>query len=739
MPSLRAFDIDKIDGEQLRATGDTLRAAGFNERTVRKRLGLSRLSDLRLESYPYYIHDRLARREPLDLAILIFMLQGIVAVEELEALLGVNDRRLLKSLGILLGQKSTRTYRSAFSFYPQRERIMVTDHRFQHQPWIKARRPMDPVMSLDDHSYDLIRAMIRRPVRSALDLCSGAGVHAIFAAEFADRVIGVDTNPRAINLARLNAMLNDTWNTTFVEGDLYAPVRGDRFDYIVAYPPFAPSPGYELRYRDGGPSGADVLRRIIAGLPDHLSSGGYAQVITHIGEREGEPYADRVRRWLGGANMNIHALKFEERNVDEYAVDRVSEPFSSDFTAYAGNLKRWIDNLRAQRFKRIVSVVFTFEWNDTRASAPWTTEDEVKPPRRAIGDDILQVFQARALTRRRNALAELDNFVAGVPDDIVLSERRRPTGTGFQTKGFRVTWRDPALSPELEIKPLVRELLELVDNRRRVPQIIEAYAKRQGLPIHAIDKKARQAFLAMLERGLITLDRVPESAAIPRSSISDSALLDPDQLPDLDEVMPFERPRTPIAEDDGQGSGAIPIRPPQKPLGADTDAMPVPAAQVGAPLGGPPLGMNSGDLFPVPNRSHSGLVDPFTGDPFGPLGDPLQSPSSGVLGGAAAPALIPRSPSPTAGKAVSGSSGLAPATDSRPAPKSALSPSSASSAQRAPAESPATGSPLGAIAALAAAAQEQADEIGTRNRNADLDQTFPDLKQQPRRRRTPPM
>src|SRR5205085_4146782 len=172
------------------------------------------------------------------------------------------------------------------------------------------------VMHLGTETYTLARATIRKRVRSVLDIGTGAGVHAILAAAHADRAVGVDSNPRAVNFARLNAILNDAWNAVFLEGDLFRPLGGERFDMILANPPFVPSPVYELRYRDGGPSGADVLRRIVASIPDYLQAGGLAQVVTHLGEREGEKYLDRVRRWLSGANMNLHSLKLGEDPID---------------------------------------------------------------------------------------------------------------------------------------------------------------------------------------------------------------------------------------------------------------------------------------------------------------------------------------------------------------------------------------------------------------------------------------
>ena len=304
------FRLQDADTEILKGVGDRLRGIGYTERGVRKRLGLSRLSDLRLESYPYYLHTRLARNEPLDVAIRLFLLQDAVVVEDLDTVLDKSQRMHLGKLGILMGRRSDHTYRAAVSLYPQRELLIATDHRFTHQPWVAAREPGDPVMPMGEDAYVLMRATLRRPVRKVLDLCCGAAFHGIFSTAFSDRVVAVDSSRRAVTFARLNAMLNSAWNITVHEGDLFEPVRGERFDYVMATPPCAPSPGYELRWRDGGPSGADVLRRVIAMLPDFLSSTGYAQIVAHVGERHGEPYLERLRRWLSGANMNIHSLKY---------------------------------------------------------------------------------------------------------------------------------------------------------------------------------------------------------------------------------------------------------------------------------------------------------------------------------------------------------------------------------------------------------------------------------------------
>lgn len=502
------FDLERIDPDGLRRLAGGLRSLGYTEDGVRDRLALKDITAIDLAAYPYYLNYRLRRRAPLDLAIMLLLLQGVITEEELKEVFDAEARRVLRAARVLRRDRVSRTYRARVSLYPVGEQLFFTDHRYAHQPWVKARVPRDPVMYLGADSYYLTRTTLRKPIRAALDLCTGSGVHGILAATSAERSVGVDVSGRAVNFARLNAMLNDAWNAVFIEGDLYSPVGGERFDLILANPPFVPAPVYELTYRDGGPSGADVLRRVVASIPDHLSSDGVAQIVTHVAEREGESYLERIRRWLVGANMNMHALRLGEEDVVDYAVGHTRRVFGEQYDRYSDKLVEWITNLRSQRFQRVIGVVLTFHWNDEAPHPPWTQEDEAKPPLRDMSPEISRLVSSKKRVRRIPSLATLDRMRVSVPDDLLLVERRRPTGSGFETKDFRVMFRSAHMSPELDIKPLVRDLLERVDNRSTVPQVIARLARDTGQSVSEVDDRCRRAFLVMLERGLVTLDEV---------------------------------------------------------------------------------------------------------------------------------------------------------------------------------------------------------------------------------------
>ncbi|CAN5627993.1 hypothetical protein BH10PSE14_BH10PSE14_22310 [soil metagenome] len=135
---------------------------------------------------------------------------------------------------------------------------------------------------LGEDSMALLTRMTPVAGGETLDLCAGPGLHALHAARFSRRVVAVERDATAARLARINADLNRLGDRVLVlQGDLYAPIAGQRFDNITANPPWLPYPP-GLRspaIGDGGSDGLRLVRRILAGLAPVLKDGGAAQVV----------------------------------------------------------------------------------------------------------------------------------------------------------------------------------------------------------------------------------------------------------------------------------------------------------------------------------------------------------------------------------------------------------------------------------------------------------------------------
>jgi release factor glutamine methyltransferase len=111
-----------------------------------------------------------------------------------------------------------------------------------------------------------------------LDMGTGCGVCAVFAAKHARRVVAVDINAEAVRCAGINARLNHQEAKIDVrQGDLFEPVRSERFDLVLFNPPFLR--GTPRDDRDRAWRSSDVAERFAAGLGDHLNPGGSALVV----------------------------------------------------------------------------------------------------------------------------------------------------------------------------------------------------------------------------------------------------------------------------------------------------------------------------------------------------------------------------------------------------------------------------------------------------------------------------
>ncbi|HEX3396468.1 MAG TPA: HemK2/MTQ2 family protein methyltransferase [Steroidobacteraceae bacterium] len=113
---------------------------------------------------------------------------------------------------------------------------------------------------------------------SVLDMGTGSGVCAVFAARHAAQVVAVDINPAAVRCAGINALLNGVDDKIELrQGDLFAAVPGEKFDLVLFNPPFLR--GTPDDDRDRAWRSSDVAERFSAGLSGALKPEGFALVL----------------------------------------------------------------------------------------------------------------------------------------------------------------------------------------------------------------------------------------------------------------------------------------------------------------------------------------------------------------------------------------------------------------------------------------------------------------------------
>jgi ribosomal protein L3 glutamine methyltransferase len=126
-----------------------------------------------------------------------------------------------------------------------------------------------------------------RRIRRVLDLCTGSGCLSILAALAFPRakVDAVDLSAGALALARRNVAAHRLGDRiTLHRGDLFGPLAGQRYDLILSNPPYVDARGMarlppEYRHEPrmalaAGEDGLDLVRRILAEAPSHLTKNG---------------------------------------------------------------------------------------------------------------------------------------------------------------------------------------------------------------------------------------------------------------------------------------------------------------------------------------------------------------------------------------------------------------------------------------------------------------------------------
>jgi len=124
-------------------------------------------------------------------------------------------------------------------------------------------------------------------IASALDLCAGGGSLAILAARVFPnaRIEAVDCSAGALEVAERNVDEHGLASRIALKrGDLFAPVGDARYDLVLANPPYVDAatmadfpPEYAAEPRiahAGGADGLDIVRRILAAAPAHLTARG---------------------------------------------------------------------------------------------------------------------------------------------------------------------------------------------------------------------------------------------------------------------------------------------------------------------------------------------------------------------------------------------------------------------------------------------------------------------------------
>ena len=143
-----------------------------------------------------------------------------------------------------------------------------------------------------------LQKLLKAPEWEVLDLCCGSGAIGISLMKICSniRVMASDISSAAIAVASQNAAALRA-KVKFVEGDMFKPHAGKKFDMIVSNPPYIRTAMLSILQEevkdhepltalDGGKDGLDFYRIIVKEAAPHLKPGGF--LMLEIGHDQGE-------------------------------------------------------------------------------------------------------------------------------------------------------------------------------------------------------------------------------------------------------------------------------------------------------------------------------------------------------------------------------------------------------------------------------------------------------------------
>ncbi len=132
-----------------------------------------------------------------------------------------------------------------------------------------------------EDSKPLVENFVIHTGETVLDVCTGSGIIAIFAAiKGASKVVALDINPDAIKTTVVNAKKYNIENiiNTRVSDVMSAVLPEEKFDVITCNPPFSDRTSTDLIESTIKDTGLHVEKELFKNLSSHLKDGGRAYI-----------------------------------------------------------------------------------------------------------------------------------------------------------------------------------------------------------------------------------------------------------------------------------------------------------------------------------------------------------------------------------------------------------------------------------------------------------------------------
>lgn len=467
---------------------DTLETAGFSERRLRLELGVP--EGVRFNAIDSALLQQRCRAAPEPLASLLeLFLRGCeIPLDRAVAAFTPTFLEALHATG--LATDDGERIRPCVLLTSVGDLVFASDLVDRHRE-----RQADFVLGAGGTTRLLASLAMWNGVDSVLDLGAGAGVLAALASTAARRIVASDVSGRAVAFARFNAELNGLSSLDCKEGDLFAPVRGERFDLVLCNPPFALSPAHTFLYRDGG---SEICRRIVLESPDHLTDGGYLQMLAEWPERLGADWWEEVSSWASELRCDLWVLRLYSQRLPEYAIRWLRQEHGSHVPE--SEFDAWTRHLRSMDIDAVGGGLIVLR--HARHDPPLRRYREAPRIVGEAGESLSRWIAAQDLLAELSDESELlDRRLVPAPD-LERWERRKKDGKGWAPASIELVTPE-GLRFAARVDPVLAEIVGLLDGSPTPREALRHVAGRMDVPVDPFLSALPSALSRLLRLGLV--------------------------------------------------------------------------------------------------------------------------------------------------------------------------------------------------------------------------------------------
>ena len=340
--------------------------------------------------------------------------------------------------------------------------------------------PCDFVMSgTSPSSISLTRLTFRNRVDTTLDVGTGAGIHALLAAAHSEQVVATDTNPRALNFARMNARLNGIENISFRQGSFFEPVADEKFDLIVSNPPFIISPESSLMFQNPGMGDDAVSELIVRESSGHLNEMGCAVTLISWHHEQDDDWSERPCRWAGASGCDLWLLRATSETPLSYAANALRQTEPTRSPSYAKELDRWLEYYRHRRIGRLALGAAILRKRTSRRNWIHCEDLAGAPVATEASGQIQRVFAAEDFLNESTGDDALLDCRVTLHRDYVIEQRLVAGEDGWISQSL-VLVPEKGIQRRAAIDMRVLLLLSQCNGTRTLREIISAIGENDG-------------------------------------------------------------------------------------------------------------------------------------------------------------------------------------------------------------------------------------------------------------------